>query len=548
MLASPYAYALTALPSSGLDDAAAGSESADHHPFFKGAVMTVQFHRPTLFAASLAATTCLATAPVLADLAPEDVWTDWQRRLAEFGYTPQAQTTTDGQTLVLNNFRVSIPAENGSTLRVDMGAVRLVPENADNVRIEYEERFDLRVFPDGDDAPSATLMFDVAQSDPRYVATGEPDAISYSYTAGDLMISLSGIDMDGADVAMNASGSLAFDGADITYGTNPADGGSEIVQSVNFNAVRFALDLRDDDEDTDISISLAMQDFGNDATMRVPDGFDMSDTDMLTTADWGYDAQGKLGALRLGMSGRADGSEFEFNLRTGPNTIAASLSGDALSYDVNQEDVVVSSIGSQIPVPIDGEIDTVSLRVKLPLRDSEEPQDFTLALNLLGLTLSDAIWGLVDAGGLLPRSPADLIIDLDGSAIVMSNLLDEAAVQALALAGAPPMLPQTINLNQLRLAVAGAVLEGTGAFAFTGEPSPLSAGFPSPVGSVDLDLKGANALLDSLISLGLMADQEAMGLRMMMGLLAESVGEDHLQSKIEMTSQGHIIANGQRIQ
>ena len=130
----------------------------------------------------------------------------------------------------------------------------------------------------------------------------------------------------------------------------------------------------------------------------------------------------------------------------------------------------------------------------------------------------------------------------------MSNLLDEAAVQALALAGAPPMLPQTINLNQLRLAVAGAVLEGTGAFAFTGEPSPLSAGFPSPVGSVDLDLKGANALLDSLISLGLMADQEAMGLRMMMGLLAESVGEDHLQSKIEMTSQGHIIANGQRIQ
>jgi len=36
--------------------------------------------------------------------------------------------------------------------------------------------------------------------------------------------------------------------------------------------------------------------------------------------------------------------------------------------------------------------------------------------------------------------------------------------------------------------------------------------------------------------------------RMMMGMFARSTGDDQLQSVIEVNEQGHVLANGQRLQ
>ncbi|WP_405117314.1 hypothetical protein [Phaeobacter sp. BS23] len=48
--------------------------------------------------------------------------------------------------------------------------------------------------------------------------------------------------------------------------------------------------------------------------------------------------------------------------------------------------------------------------------------------------------------------------------------------------------------------------------------------------------------------MGLVSDSDAMGARMMMGMLAvPGDGEDTLTSKIEVTEDGQIKANGQRI-
>ena len=51
-----------------------------------------------------------------------------------------------------------------------------------------------------------------------------------------------------------------------------------------------------------------------------------------------------------------------------------------------------------------------------------------------------------------------------------------------------------------------------------------------------------------LIGMGLLSDSDAMGARMMMGLMAVPGEEpDTLNSKIEFTEDGQILANGQRI-
>ena len=64
----------------------------------------------------------------------------------------------------------------------------------------------------------------------------------------------------------------------------------------------------------------------------------------------------------------------------------------------------------------------------------------------------------------------------------------------------------------------------------------------------DLTLVGANGLIDKLIQMGFVSDQDAMGARMMMGMLAvPGDAPDTLNSTIEINEQGHIMANGQRI-
>ena len=71
---------------------------------------------------------------------------------------------------------------------------------------------------------------------------------------------------------------------------------------------------------------------------------------------------------------------------------------------------------------------------------------------------------------------------------------------------------------------------------------------PKPVGAVDLSLSGGNGLLDKLIAMGLFPQEQAMGVRMMMGLFAvPGDAPDTLNSKIEFTQDGQILANGQRI-
>jgi hypothetical protein len=66
---------------------------------------------------------------------------------------------------------------------------------------------------------------------------------------------------------------------------------------------------------------------------------------------------------------------------------------------------------------------------------------------------------------------------------------------------------------------------------------------------LDFSVIGANALIDRLIAARWLPEDQATGLRMMMALLTRPGQEpDTLTSRIEINEQGHVIANGQRIQ
>jgi hypothetical protein len=70
-------------------------------------------------------------------------------------------------------------------------------------------------------------------------------------------------------------------------------------------------------------------------------------------------------------------------------------------------------------------------------------------------------------------------------------------------------------------------------------------GMPMPLGEANVTVTGANALIDGLIATGLLAEEDAMGARMMMGMFMVPSGDDTLTSKIEAKEGMQILVNGQ---
>ena len=98
-------------------------------------------------------------------------------------------------------------------------------------------------------------------------------------------------------------------------------------------------------------------------------------------------------------------------------------------------------------------------------------------------------------------------------------------------------------MNEILLSLAGANLTGTGSLDFNND-GPV----PMPAGTINLMLVGGNGLLDTLVEMGLVPEEQAMGARMMLGMFARpGDGEDTLVSEITFQEDGAILANGQRI-
>jgi PPE-repeat protein len=138
---------------------------------------------------------------------------------------------------------------------------------------------------------------------------------------------------------------------------------------------------------------------------------------------------------------------------------------------------------------------------------------------------------------------------MTGKVTPFVNLLDPVAMAQLEATGGVPGELNALTLEDLTVEVAGAKLGGSGAFTFDNSDLQTFGGVPRPNGEVTLSLDGANGLIDKLIAMGVLTAQDAMGARMMMGMFAvPGDGPDSLTSSIRINEQGHVLANGMRIQ
>jgi hypothetical protein len=228
-------------------------------------------------------------------------------------------------------------------------------------------------------------------------------------------------------------------------------------------------------------------------------------------------------------------------IKAGGGEASGQFNKDVLSLTSTGSGLQIDGTSGMLPVPVTVTSGPVEFGFNMPVTAVDVAGDYSFLMKLSQFSLNEEAWGLFDPQGALVHDAADLAIDISGK-----TKIDVPAMIAASETGAEPPVPapESLDITELSLKLAGAALGATGAFTFDN-----SMGMPMPLGEANVTVTGATQLIDGLIATGLITEDDAMGARMMMGMfMAPGAGEDELTSKIEMKEGFAIFVNGQQIQ
>lgn len=489
----------------------------------------------------------LAAAPALAQVTAEQVWADWKAALELGGATVTVaeETYADG-VLTVTGLAHDLTEENGSRFSGTLDRVVFTENGDGSVTVTMAPDYMMAFSAPADPAsgtPATELNLAMRQPDLVTTVTGSPDALTYDFSAPRLSFELVSVQQDGVELPGEAL--LTLNGLTGRYtSTGSAAEDRSIDAAIGAESMDLLIDMQDATTGDHVLFSGKVEGMAAQGALVLPAAaMESPDTALMDglTMDGGYryDSAAYLFDLSDSETGTANGS-----ISTGAGSLEASLSAQAVRYETHVADVSLQVTGASLPFPVSADLAEYGIRFAMPLSRTEAPAPWALGLNLTGLAINEEIWALLDPAGTLPRDPATLHLDLTGTATLLVDLVDPAKTAQMT---EMPGRIDSVSLDTLRLAFGGAEVTGSGAAEIDNTDLTTYEGFPKPVGMIEMTLNGVNGLIEKLASLGLLTQDELMGARMMLGLLATPVGEDQLESRIEFTADGQILANGQRL-
>jgi hypothetical protein len=476
-----------------------------------------------------------------ADVTAQQVWDQWKAQMdiyGENGVTFGSEVMS-GDTLTVSDLAMNM-SNAESTVEASFGTLTLTENGDGTVSIVFPEEYPITIGQTGDmDNNQAVILVKMAGL--KTVVSGTPEEMKYAFTADRNTITLNKVIEDGAELPVEMNFTISNISGD--YMVKTAD-----MRNVSYDMTAGSFDILVDVKDAENAFMLSgqMANLGMKADVDMPLVIDQEHPETMF-AD-GFDVAGNYSIGKSALifnvteSGQATNGAMGFD----GGTLDFAMNADGMKYDSTTQNLSVSLSGGEIPFPVDFTLGEYGLGFEMPLAKSDEPVPFTAKVNLTDLAVNDIIWSMIDAGGVLPHDPATAQMDVSGTTTLFFDILDPTQTEAMEMADAPGEL-NSIALNNLKLAIAGALVTGTGNFTFDNTDMVSFDGMPRPEGEVNLQINGANGLMDKLIQMGLLPEDQAMGARMMMGMFATVVGDDQLTSRIEINAAGEVMANGQRI-
>jgi len=503
--------------------------------------MTAHFRQGVGAAILLISTAQMASAQVTA----QEVWDDWKGYVTSYGYDVTGSESMSGNTLTVSGLTMSMAMpQNQGSVSIDMKTLIFTGNSDGTVDVTMASSMPMRISgTDGGD--EFEVVLDYTQSGNSLVVSGTPSDLNYNYTASQVGLALASLSVAG-DPLPEGVGRANMTLTNVISSTRTKAGElRDYSQRMSADSLSYDLAFDDPESEDGGTFQGSIVGLSFEGAGKIPLNMDSSDLPAMLAAGFAFDGVFDYKSGNSNMNASGDGEQMTFASTSQGGRFNIAMDADRIKYDIGQNSTSISVTTNQLPFPVDMQMAESRILVNVPVSKSDEEQDFSFILKLRDFTISDMIWGMVDPGAVLPRDPATIVLDLSGKAKVLVDYMDPNIAENM------PDVPGELNaltINELLVTAAGAKLSGTGGFTFDNSDLTTFDGIPAPTGAADLELSGANGLMDKLIQMGLMSDSDAMGARMMMGMLAvPGDGEDTLKSKLEINGEGQIMANGQRI-
>lgn len=484
-----------------------------------------------------------------ADVTAQDVWSDWRAYLSASGYEVSATETMSGNTLRIGDLILQVPlAEADDPVQVSMGDLEFV-ENADGtVNAVFPDSIPIAIdFKNAGKAFRVNILWE--QGDNTMLVSGDPSAMTHAYSAKFSNMTFTGATADGQPMPPDLMRFVLAMERVSSKTTMRLGELRNYDQLINISTLNYDAAFKAPDGNDQGSFKGTIWGLGLQGKTAIP--LELTPDDMLQMLKDGLSVDGTItySAGKTDIEGVAEGESFGFSGKSRGGYLTVKMDESQLLYDLNQKSPKVEVTSAQLPFPVSFEMAKAGFKLLMPLSTSEEEQDFAFGLTLGDFEMADVLWNIFDAAAVLPRDPASIVLDLTGKALVLVDFLDPKVAARLDQMSEPPAELNALTINQVLVSAVGAKLSGSGGFTFDNNAMTMFGGVPRPTGSVEMELVGANGLIDKIVQMGFVSAQDAMGARMMMGMLAvPGDAPDTLKSKLEINQQGHVLANGQRIQ
>jgi Uncharacterized protein conserved in bacteria (DUF2125) len=474
-----------------------------------------------------------------AALTADQVWQSWKEAGALVGLTISAATENNsGGVLTLNGVSIAPEGMAGLTIS-DM----TLTEQSDG-SVAIAPGADIGVAMSGDTEGSVKVAHDGLTITAREADGG----MAYDYAAAKLDVvydtTYPGMSFDGSEAPkVTASGNVGFTNLSGTYSDTP---GTNRTFGVDIKADMLAYTTNSDDPGMEMKQTSTSETAGIDMSMDFALPSTIALTAITTAADFTTALNEGLSVSLSTKQGDSKGTvkqesafmPMDLMIAAGGGEGTLLFNKDTFSVKSQGGGLNIESGAGMMPVPVKVTSGPMQFDMTTPVIATEAAGDYSFVLKLADFSLNEEAWAMFDPNAALPRDAAQIAIDISGKTKIDLPGLITAEESGMA----PPIpAPESLNITELGLKVAGAALAGTGAFTFDN-----SMGIPMPLGEANVTVTGANALIDGLIATGLMSEDDAMGARMMMGMfMVPGANADELTSKIEAKEGMQILVNGQ---
>ncbi|WP_370231211.1 hypothetical protein [Cognatishimia sp.] len=496
---------------------------------------------------ALAACTAVLATPSFADITPADVWDSWQSYLSGFTLDMTATEQRTGDDILVTDVSISfeVPDEDG-TVTITLPDMDFISRGDGTVEMKYGADMSVTARIEGEGGPDSQATIDIVPVGLSTIASGEPNDITYTYSAASLTYSVAEVLVEGAPIA--EIGAQIEGDVTVTGMTGlvkiATEGLTSIQQDVRYDSMTYDVRFVAPEDDGSFVTAGTVDDLRVESALSISQDIDLENPFSIFNEELNISIEASQGASQSSMSGNDGNAPFSSESASASGSFGMLFNSDVLEASMSSFDASFNFFGEDIPLPVSGEVGEASMSFSLPLAETADPQDFFMNFAIVDAIIPDLLWNIFDPGAALERGPATISVGMEGTTKLMMGAFNPAFFESDDV----PATLESLSLTDLEVSVAGAELTGAGDFTFDNTDLSSFDGFPRPEGAADFRLTGGNQLLDSLISMGLVSEGDAMGARMMMGVFTVAgPGDDELNSRLEVTGEGHVLANGQRL-